>query len=173
VIDELHRLIEAEPAGTPVQWDEVEARLGTRLPSDYKRFVDRYGTGAVGDFLYVLTPATDNPHLSLFDQSRVMLDGWRELRANWPDQFPFATHPEPGGLLPWAVTDNGDELYWLTRGLPDQWPTVISSRGMPLETHWMTATELLAGLITGRVRSNLIESLDPTFSTTGHTIPAT
>lgn len=164
-IDKLIELIDSDPTGTPVDWAPVEARLGTKLPADYKAFVDRYGTGAIGDFLWVLTPTTANRFLNLFDSGNAMLAGYRELRANWPGDFPFAAYPEENGLLPWAVTDNGDELFWLTEGEdPDQWPTIISTRGMPLEEHRLPAGDLLAGLIAGRIRSNIIERIDGTFT---------
>jgi hypothetical protein len=33
---------------------------------------------------------------------------------SYPDQFPRPLYPDPGGLLLWASTGNGDELFWLT-----------------------------------------------------------
>ena len=163
-IDELTELLGAGTAGTPATWDEVEARLGKRLPADYKAFIDRYGTGSIGDFLWVLTPATENPFLNFFEKGNVMLDGYRQLRASWPREYPHTAYPEEGGLLPWAVSDNGDELYWLTEGDPDQWPTVIVSRGVPHEEYRMPMGDFLAGLITRRIESNAIAELGASFT---------
>lgn len=163
-IDELTQLIQSDPTGTPVAWEEVEARLGTRLPADYKAFVDRYGTGAVGDFLWVLTPSTSNEFLNFFDKGRVMLDGYRQLRDEWPREYPFSAYPEPNGLLPWAVTDNGDELYWLTGPDPDKWPTIVISRGVPHEEYRLPVGDLLSGLITRRIKSKTIEELAGSFT---------
>lgn len=60
--------------------------------------------------------------------------------------MPYALFPEPGGLLVWGVTDNGDEFYWLTEGAPDDWTVVVSSRH-----EWWSydggALSLLGGLL--------------------------
>ncbi|MEV0695513.1 SMI1/KNR4 family protein [Streptomyces sp. NPDC050388] len=41
-----------QPAQRPdVDWAEVESRLGTALPSDYKRMVETFGEGAFDGFL--------------------------------------------------------------------------------------------------------------------------
>jgi len=38
-------------------WDELESSLGTLLPQ-YKDFISIYGTGAIDNFIWVLTPFT-------------------------------------------------------------------------------------------------------------------
>ncbi|MFC3450510.1 hypothetical protein [Amycolatopsis speibonae] len=47
------------------------------------------------------------------------------VRDDLPEMVPFALWPEPGGLLEWARTGNGDALYWLTEGEPEDWTTVV------------------------------------------------
>jgi hypothetical protein len=163
-IDELIRVLRSDVRGTPVAWEEVESRLGTLLPADYKAFVDRYGTGAIGDFLWVLTPGTTNRFLNLFDKGNVMLEGYRQLRTTWPREYPFATYPEKNGLLPWGVTDNGDELYWRTIQAPEHWPTVVISKGAPHEEFQLPLGDLVAGWITGRIRSAAFAELGPSFT---------
>jgi len=56
--DALDRLISiltpsAEPTFVPsaTDWDRVEAELGTRLPGDFRRFVDIYGSGDINDLI--------------------------------------------------------------------------------------------------------------------------
>lgn len=47
-----------------VDWDEVEAAWGTRFPSDYVRFMEVYGSGAISDGISILLPslrAEDTP----------------------------------------------------------------------------------------------------------------
>jgi len=50
------------PPATPTEttgagsWPPVEASLGIHLPGDYKEFIDVYGTGVIGDFLWVFNP---------------------------------------------------------------------------------------------------------------------
>ncbi|MBL1083637.1 hypothetical protein JK359_16955 [Streptomyces actinomycinicus] len=55
-VDWLERLIRitgwTQPAQRPdVHWAEVESRLGTPLPSDYKRMVETFGVGAFDGYL--------------------------------------------------------------------------------------------------------------------------
>ena len=54
-----------------------------------------------------------------------------------------------GELLPWAITDNGDVLYWRTAGDPDEWIVTINEGRGP-EWHEYpggTADFLVAWLI--------------------------
>ncbi|MFG3009579.1 SMI1/KNR4 family protein [Streptomyces cinerochromogenes] len=55
-VDWVERLVRitgwTEPARRPdVDWAEVESRLGTALPSDYKRMVETFGVGAFDGYL--------------------------------------------------------------------------------------------------------------------------
>ncbi|MEU8975904.1 hypothetical protein AB0D11_43130 [Streptomyces monashensis] len=55
-VDWMERLIRitgwTQPAQRPdVDWAEVESRLGTALPSDYKRMVETFGVGAFDAYL--------------------------------------------------------------------------------------------------------------------------
>jgi len=112
----------AEPVepGRPDSWPAVEATLGTRLPRDFKAFAERYGSGKVDDFLYLFNPfaAGQDGNLPLF--------------------------PEHGGVLPLGRTDNGDELYWVTDGDPDDWPVaLLASRAALQELHRLPVTGFL------------------------------
>ena len=49
----------------------------------------------------------------------------RDLKAAYPQWFPYDLWPSPGGLLPFGNTTNGDVLYWRTRGTPNKWTVVI------------------------------------------------
>ncbi|MFJ2738128.1 hypothetical protein ACIO3O_00520 [Streptomyces sp. NPDC087440] len=64
-VDWMQRLLQitgwTQPAQRPdVDWAEVESRLGTALPSDYKRMVETFGEGAFDGFLNLIQePWTD------------------------------------------------------------------------------------------------------------------
>jgi hypothetical protein len=113
------------PPSTPIEagsleaFSVVEARLGLTLPDDYKHLIYTYGTGAWKQFLWVLNPFSANRFLNLIEQAQRQLDADRIIRAHWPHHVPFALFPERGGLFPWAITDNGNRLYWLTAGEPN------------------------------------------------------
>ena len=70
-----------------------------------------------------------------------------------PENYPYPAWPPLGGLLPWAATEYGAALFWLTRGAPDAWPVVF---GHPHEEPEVllpgTMTEVLAGWLRGEAR---------------------
>ena len=114
-----------------VSWAAVEASLGHRLPSDYKAFMDVYGSGSL-------------PGLSI--EPPVRPDGYRyrsggiaEETANLRytfDEDPSAYDPMPEGLnreeqlVAWGVGHNDPDLYgWIMTGEdPDTWPVVVWRR---------------------------------------------
>jgi hypothetical protein len=79
-VDWLERLVTVlPPPPHPIPprtepWADIEARLGFRLPDDYKRIADRYGNGSFGTFL--LTP-TGPRGLNLWTRSAEWIDIWR------------------------------------------------------------------------------------------------
>ncbi|MDT0267681.1 SMI1/KNR4 family protein [Streptomyces sp. DSM 44915] len=118
VREELLRLVPPpEGVGVRVDWQALEEELGSRLPSDYKWLVERYGPGSFDNFLHVLQPTSPAPPIRLVssaDRAAEILDQLREK-----EDIPFATEE----LLPVAKTDNGDTIYWVTRPEddPDAW----------------------------------------------------
>jgi HEAT repeat protein len=129
-LDALIRLMPppAEPldAGEPDAWPSIELRLGLRLPSDYKAFIARYGSGSFADFISIYNPFSENPHDRLLDAAESEAVIYREIRTF--EHIPYPIHPEPGGLLAWGSSYNGDVMFWVADppGDPDQWPIAIS-----------------------------------------------
>jgi hypothetical protein len=143
--------------GSAERWSAVEHALGTSLPGDYKAFIDMFGTSYLGSFLYLFNPFSSDETLNLVAQSADLLDVMRSLQEEFPDEeIPYALFPEPSGLLPWGITDNGDVLYWLTAGDPDQWTVVINeSRGPLIDEYAMSITTFLATFLTGQLESEV------------------
>jgi SMI1-KNR4 cell-wall len=148
----------AEPleAGAPDQWPRVEAELGTRLPDDFKRFTELYGSGKFDDFLYLLNPFAADPAGNLVAARDTMLAAYAETRAKFPDRLPLPPYPEPGGLLPLGRSDNGNELYWLTEGEPSSWAVVaFAGRSTRHEIHRHPVTRFLALLLSGALETKV------------------
>ncbi|MBE1490879.1 SMI1/KNR4 family protein [Plantactinospora soyae] len=152
-IDDLVRLVPPPP--TPVHghgdWSAVERTLGFTLPADYRALVVAYGLGQFGD-ISLLTPfaAAASQYSDLVWQAGDLLDRFRDARTDFPEDFPYPLHPEPGGLLQWAGTGNGVMLCWLTEGAPDTWPVVVFDFGYHRDRYDTSAVDLLHGHLSGR-----------------------
>lgn len=114
----------ADRLGPPVDWAQVQADLGLSLPADYRAYVDEYGIGWVNRLVLVLHPTTRAAHLNLAKSAEEAAD---------PEALEMAESPPPhpvglglGRLLPCAVTETQDVVYWHTDGDdPDRWPVVF------------------------------------------------
>jgi hypothetical protein len=154
----LHRLLEIPRGGgdnCDSRWPSVERALGLQLPGNYKALVDLFGASSWNNFLHVLSPFDER-----FDFRRVaerVLDADRTSRASFPAHYPLPLYPEAGGLLPWAITDNGDTLYFITRAKPDEWPTVIRGDRPPeFEVSFLPPALLVHHFATGKLRSTVL-----------------
>lgn len=159
-LDDLTQVVTApeRPAAEsePMAWDEVEARLGSLLPSDYKAYIETFGLGYLDEFLCVFSPFTDNKNLNLFEQLKVRLDALRELKAAYGNEVQYPLFPEEGGLLPWGASDNGDVLFWMTQGQPSEWRVVLNAgRDARCEEYVGEMTTVLAQLLSGAVQSQI------------------
>lgn len=53
-------------------WLEIEEMIGSQLPTDYKQFIDLYGTGGIDDFLWILTPFVNDENVNLFNKVKII-----------------------------------------------------------------------------------------------------
>lgn len=139
------------PCETPdsSDWQLVETSLGMGLPEDYKDFISCYGTGAVDQFLWVLNPFSNNKYLNLLDAGSAQLEVLRQLRDDFGENIPYPLGSDSNGLYPWAITDNGDVLYWLCNGVPSDWLIVVNEARAPCWREFKCSmSEFLARLIT-------------------------
>jgi hypothetical protein len=81
------------------------------------------------------------------------------LREQFPEDYPYPLYFEPGGLLPWGISEDGDYYYcWLTRGLPDKWPVITVPRHADVELFEMTMVKFIEGALLGEIESGAIPS---------------
>jgi hypothetical protein len=129
-------------------WEPVEAELRTALPPDYKDFARLYGFGYFMEFLGISIPRSTNPNTRLESSVPNTCEMFGQFHDR--DEFPYPIWPNPGGLVPFGGTDNGDELFWLPRGAPSNWGVVVWDRGLGnFEPFDCDMTDFLAGLATG------------------------
>lgn len=140
------------------RWRPIEESLGLKLPGSYKSLVDLFGASSWGDFLHVLSPFDDG--LNLQRIGKETLDGERESRKSFPSHYPLTLYPELGGLLPWAITDNGDTLFFITSGLADEWPTVVKGPRAPeFEVSFLSPALLVYHVAAGTFQSRILPQL--------------
>lgn len=139
--------------GDPSLWPAVEAQLGTPLPEDYKLYINTYGVGSIADFIWIIDPFTDNRSINL-DNIQAVLKGERILREKQPRAgSPYPIYPEPGGILPWGHTENGDQLFWKTGRDPSAWPIVVNETRSPYyHGYFCSLTLFLSKILTGDLR---------------------
>jgi hypothetical protein len=146
---QLRRLVEppAGPVAATGDWTKVIERLAC-LPSDYMAMVSSYGAGCFDDFVWLFSPFSDNQNLNLFEQVNRTRGITESLAHEFADESVPRHFPEPGGLLPFAVTDNGDYLCWTTEGEPDNWTVVVwPARSPDLERTRLTASQFFVSVL--------------------------
>lgn len=133
-LDDLLRLLGPPTAArtpSPDDWTETEAYVASPLPTDFKTFLDTYGTGVVCDELVVFHPRGDSPLLA---RMRQVHERRAAARRRAPDLHTFPVHPEPGGLISWGYDHSGNEhFFWPCDPDPDRWKVVTDSHGLELE----------------------------------------
>jgi hypothetical protein len=141
----------AKPRDNIGDWSEVESTLGASLPTDYKAFINAYGTGVLADFLWIYSPFAQVVEANLVIQSTGELRTQRELREEIA--FPYPLFPVPGGLLPVGRTDNGDVLFWRTEGEAEAWTVAVrGSRRIEVEDFRLGLLDMITALVLGTVR---------------------
>jgi hypothetical protein len=129
---QLERLVRLLPPPTQPEHvpareiSRLEAEIGRSLPSDYRWFLETYGSGSIGGDLAVFTPSSVVEARRFTPQQERIGDWLRLVKERRPGEVPFPIWPEPGGLLAWGGTDSGVMCLWLTSNDDaDQWPIVL------------------------------------------------
>ena len=142
----------------PDRWIAVEQEFRLSFPGSYKAMVEAFGVSSWGDFLLLRSPFSREVNLQEFVART--LDADRTSRAAFPAYYPLPLYPEAGGLFPWAGTDNGDILYFITAGEPDDWPTVIKGPRAPeFEVNFLSPSLIVHQLAAGTLRSMILPTL--------------
>ncbi|MFB6837579.1 SMI1/KNR4 family protein [Streptomyces sp. NPDC056361] len=149
------------PERAVIDWAVLEDGLGTALPDDFKRLAERYEAFAIGDFLLVGLPDPGMEHHRLRgirgDLEGVLQDYWEAGMS-----IGLRPHPAPGGLLPWAESNEGDKFLWSTTGdSPEQWLVTIASRNGGWWHYEGGAVQFLAEYCNGTLDPWGLPPIDP------------
>ncbi len=131
-------------------WIAVEKKL-TKLPDDYRAFIQRYGTGCIDSFIWIFSPASENLNLNLEQQARKQEETIKAINESGVEPF-IPLFPHSLGVLPFGITDNGDVLFWVNKGKPNSWTVaVLEARRSPMLEFDMNMTCFLAELCEGSI----------------------
>jgi hypothetical protein len=159
-IDELYAALprpqEPRESGRDEDWLRAAEQIGTRPPVDYVYYINSYGSGRINGFLWVFNPFSKDPNLNLVTQMMSILGAFRESREQSPEDCPYPLYFEPGGILPWGASDDGDYYFWLTKGSPDKWPVVTVPRHADTESFDMPMSLFIARALRGQLSSGAI-----------------
>lgn len=174
--EDLARL--SPPPSHPVEadgpWELYEAEINCFLPADFKQLIHAYGSGQWGGFLAPVSPFSFPSPSAYREWIDFYLEAERQVRECSPTDFPGPIFPEPGGRLPWAVTDNGDVLWWQTSGPADSWHVIVwGSRVPDHETFEVTSTEFLFRWLTRTlsvsvISDHFLKKAGPSFRSSQH-----
>lgn len=144
-------------------WKKIEAALKVSLPGDYKEFVVTYGTGVLCNFLIVCNPFSSQEGFGLLPFVTLMSTTLAQLKDTEGDkQVPFNIHPDRPGLLAWGGDENGNGLYWFTKGRPEAWPCVVGeARGKRWERFDLPMTSFLGKILRKEIRCKIWPSSFP------------
>jgi hypothetical protein len=132
------------PGRRDVDWDVLEAALGTALPSDFRALAEAYPVLVVDDFLMVSAPA---PGAEASWGSACREDEILQDLYAMGDTKDYVPYPLPGGLISWAESNAGDVFYWRTGPTdPDAWPVVVRTDNADWFEFPVGAVAFLAGV---------------------------
>ena len=160
IIDQLLEILpppnQPQEGGSELDWGRITNIFCKSLPGDYMKFIELYGSGVIGNWLTVLNPFSVNQNLSLTAQFFYLLGSISQLKEEFPDTCPFPLLFEPGGLLPWGISIDGDIFCWLTSGVRGKLGVVVIGRHSDPEHFQMPLSQFLAGCISGTISSAAI-----------------
>jgi SMI1 / KNR4 family (SUKH-1) len=164
LIDDLLRVAPAVAAGevTPVDWADMQRRLGCGLPDDYKSLIETYVPGTFGGFIHIFRPAVPYPSIDLEEQIESSASALAELRRGG-ERIPYRLD-EPSELMAAGRTDNGDIIYFVRRPLdePNSWTIAVNeSRGDEWNEFAGGITDFLANAISGARRFTVFPASFP------------
>lgn len=137
-------------------WTRAADGLPVPLPREFRAFVDRWGTGTIGGFINLYTPAQGYHRvITLPDAVLSQADNYAQLKENHPTRMTLPVFPQPGSLMSFGVTDNGDYLGWVVgSGDADSWPVaVLDEEQRELQVFKdVTFGPFLLGVVTGSIR---------------------
>lgn len=158
-----------KPIGLERSWKDVEQELGLQLPTDYKQFVDLYGSGLICDSVSIWNLRDkvifNKPLPDILSGKGSVIAIYEYVRSQGYD-WSYKMFPQPGGLLPFAAINDVHNLNWLTVGLPDKWDVVYwFSDGLEfIHLKGDTFSRFLMKVLRKQEAESVLPSFEPPFT---------
>lgn len=145
------QLVELMPpprdSGVSVDWEAVAAQWGTRLPADYRDFMDLYGGGSINNSFHFCVPDKAGYAPLSADSLAEGTELGFELFGGDPD-----AEQEAAGRICWAFDAGANHAYWdTTASDPDQWTVMLLHRYAEWERFDLGMAEFLVAILTGAI----------------------
>ncbi|MEV6594611.1 hypothetical protein [Streptomyces acidicola] len=142
-----------------IDWNFITEETGIVFPWDFMALAEAYPPFTVDEFLGIRVPTPGEEQYFVSGLRRLLHD-LTDLRDSGMSHG-YVPFPEPGGLVPWGDSCDGDVFFWRTnpRG-PESWTVLVSGHNDDWCEFKGSLTEYLAGLISGMVKP---DGLPPDF----------
>ncbi|WP_344627052.1 SMI1/KNR4 family protein [Kitasatospora arboriphila] len=155
------------PAPQSVDWCQLEGELGTALPADYKLLCEHYPRFELSDFMCVSRPVPGD-EVGWVHGTHEELETIAEWCEDADLAVPMHPYPASGGLLPWAVSNQGDFFLWTTTPAgPEAWTVTVASRNGDWWHYTGGAVQFLADLVSGALEPWALPRLRPEITWVG------
>ncbi|MGL6237058.1 MAG: hypothetical protein ACRC20_17170 [Segniliparus sp.] len=152
-LEGLARLIPPPSRAPTVDWPQYERDFGRGLPTDYKQFIDAYGSVEISELLIVLGP-NQKLAFDLASQTRTIGTASEQVDPYYRTDKEEAEGVEETrswleALTAWGTTNEGHTLYWDTRdAIPEQWTVFVTNDTHEQWEHYpFGMVEFLRGLL--------------------------
>mgnify|MGYP001760308478 CR=1 FL=1 len=151
---ELKKMLSVTGAENPLKNIDRQSLSDHKLPLSYIEFIANFGAGNIDDFLWILSPFTDNPNLNIFKRTE-------EILPILSDEFEYVSEllsvikTNPSFLV--ATTDNGDYIFHCQNENETQ-IIVLESRLGKAEKYEMSFTQFLYQLLSQTINSAILEA---------------
>lgn len=119
--------------GKEERWPLIDNKY--TFPQYYIALITQYGSGLIANFITLFNPFSENEYINFFQQKEWLIEDFRSLINDDPDDYTFVLYPKHNGLLPIGITENGDTLFWVVSSEnSDLWTiAIIPSRSSEVE----------------------------------------
>ncbi|MFJ8770512.1 SMI1/KNR4 family protein [Streptomyces clavifer] len=113
---------------TSLDWDRMSKTWGKDFPPDYRQFIERYGPGAIQNYLVIELPEYKDAQPASPYGGMLLETKNAEAAWNREDKSPELDGADPE-LITWGVDASSDLLCWDTSADdPRTWPVLVRNR---------------------------------------------